>query len=70
LHGVFATKHPDRPNPLGLTIVELSERKGNRLKVKGIDMIEGTPVLDIKPYTLSYAKIPTSFGWLSQYQPH
>ena len=60
----------DRPNQLGLTIVELLERKGNRLKVKGIDMIEGTSVLDIKPYTLSHVKIPTKFGWLTRYQPH
>lgn len=70
IHGVFATKHPDRPNPLGLTIVELLERKRNILKVKGLDMIDGTPILDIKPYTLSHVKIPTSFGWLSRYQPH
>ena len=70
IHGVFATKHPNRPNPLGLTIVELLERTGNRLKVKGIDMIDNTPVLDIKPYTLSHVKIPTKFGWLTPYQPH
>jgi tRNA-Thr(GGU) m(6)t(6)A37 methyltransferase TsaA len=70
IHGVFATKHPDRPNPLGLTVVELSGRKKNVLRVNGIDMIDGTPVLDIKPYTLSHVKIPTKFGWLSRYQPH
>ncbi len=51
LRGVFATRSPDRPNPLGLTVVRLIEHKGNVLRVKGIDMLDGTPVLDIKPYT-------------------
>ncbi len=64
LRGVFATKHPDRPNPIGITVVELLKRKKNILKVKGIDMINGTPVLDIKPYTKSYQKVPTKLGWL------
>ena len=63
LRGVFATKHPDRPNPIGITVVELLKRKRNILKVKGIDMVDGTPVLDIKPYTKSYQKVPTKFGW-------
>jgi tRNA-Thr(GGU) m(6)t(6)A37 methyltransferase TsaA len=66
LRGVFATRSPDRPNPIGITIVELLERKENILKVKGIDMIDGTPVLDIKPYTKGYQKIPTKFGWFSE----
>lgn len=69
LRGVFATRHPDRPNPLGVTIVELTERKGNILEVKGIDMIDGTPVLDIKPVTMSSqrgAAKATKFGWLSE----
>lgn len=65
LRGVFATMHPDRPNPIGLTIVELLERRRNLLRVKGIDMVDGTPILDIKPYTKSYRKVPTKFGWLS-----
>ncbi len=64
LRGVFATRHPDRPNPLGITIVELLERKGNILKVKGVDMIDGTPILDIKPYTKRDQKVPAEFGWL------
>jgi tRNA (Thr-GGU) A37 N-methylase len=50
LRGVFATGHPDRPNHIGLTIVELLERDGNALKVKGIDMADKSPVVDIKPY--------------------
>jgi len=70
LRGVFATRHPDRPNPLGITVVELLERKGNILKVKGVDMINGTPILDIKPYTKSSQKVPTKFGWLKETKGH
>lgn len=49
-HGVFTTRSPHRPNPLGYAVVELVERKDNILKVKGLDAIEGTPIVDIKPY--------------------
>ena len=52
--GVFATRSPDRPNPIGKTTVKLLERKGNILKVQGFDAIDGTPVLDIKPYIPGY----------------
>jgi len=48
--GVFASRSPDRPNALGKTIVKLLERQGNVLKVQGLDAIDGTPVIDIKPY--------------------
>ena len=48
--GVFASRSPDRPNPLGKTTVKLLERHENVLKVQGLDAIDGTPVLDIKPY--------------------
>jgi tRNA-Thr(GGU) m(6)t(6)A37 methyltransferase TsaA len=51
--GVFCTDSPHRPNPIGLTITELSERKGRFLKVKHLDLFDKTPVLDIKPYTPS-----------------
>jgi formylmethanofuran dehydrogenase subunit E len=50
LHGLFATRSPHRPCPLGLTIAELVAREKNILKVKGLDAIDGTPLLDIKPY--------------------
>lgn len=50
LVGVFATRSPYRPNPLGLTLVELVKRDGNKIKVKGLDAIDGTPIIDIKPY--------------------
>lgn len=48
--GIFATRTPDRPNQIGLTVVELLKRKKNILKVKGLDALDGTPVLDIKPF--------------------
>jgi tRNA-Thr(GGU) m(6)t(6)A37 methyltransferase TsaA len=48
--GVFATRSPYRPNPVGLTIVELEKIEGNRIYFSGADMLDGTPLLDIKPY--------------------
>ena len=48
--GVFATRSPDRPNPIGLGVVDVVSRRGRLLKVKGLDAIDGTPVLDIKPF--------------------
>jgi tRNA-Thr(GGU) m(6)t(6)A37 methyltransferase TsaA len=48
--GIFATRAPGRPNPVGLTLVELVGREGNVLLVKGLDALDDTPVLDIKPY--------------------
>jgi tRNA-Thr(GGU) m(6)t(6)A37 methyltransferase TsaA len=53
LHGLFATRSSHRPCPLGLTVVELLARENNVLKVKGLDAIDGTPLLDIKPYVPS-----------------
>ena len=50
LHGLFTTRSPHRPCPLGLTVVELIAREKNILKVKGLDAIDNTPLLDIKPY--------------------
>ncbi len=58
IHGVFATRSPHRPNPLGLTVVELLQKKGRRLWVKGIDAVDGTPLLDIKPYFPSLDAVP------------
>jgi len=66
LRGVFSTRSPNRPNPLGLTVVKVIKRKGNSLKVSGIDMIEGTPILDIKPYTSRDQKSSIKLGWLEQ----
>src|SRR5262245_24571141 len=63
-HGVFATRSPRRPNPIGLTVVELLERRGARLRVRGLDMLDGTPVLDIKPYLSSVPGEALRRGWL------
>lgn len=48
--GIFAIRHFNRPNPIGLSIVELVEVRGNILVVRGVDVLDGTPLLDIKPY--------------------
>lgn len=53
LVGIFATRSPSRPNPVLLTAVRLLERKGNVLKVQGLDAVDGSPIIDIKPYTTS-----------------
>ena len=63
-HGVFATRSPQRPNPLGLSVVELLSREGNRLRVRGVDMLDGTPLLDIKPYLSSIPAERIRRGWL------
>jgi tRNA-Thr(GGU) m(6)t(6)A37 methyltransferase TsaA len=55
--GVFATRTPYRPNPIGITVVRLVSRKGNLLTVSGLDFFNGTPVLDIKPFTPKYQGI-------------
>jgi tRNA-Thr(GGU) m(6)t(6)A37 methyltransferase TsaA len=65
-HGVFATRSPRRPNPIGLTVVELLGRNGAALHVRGIDMLDGTPVLDIKPYLSSIPIEKIRRGWLAE----
>ena len=65
-HGVFATRSPRRPNPIGLTVIELLERKGAVLRVRGVDMLDGTPVLDIKPYLSSIPAEKVRRGWLAE----
>jgi len=65
LHGLFTTRSPNRPCPLGLSVVELIARKENILEVKGLDAIDGTPLLDIKPYVPSIdEKANAKIGWL------
>jgi tRNA-Thr(GGU) m(6)t(6)A37 methyltransferase TsaA len=51
VHGVFATRSPNRPNPIGICVVKLLHRDRNRLIIKGIDALDGTPLIDIKPYS-------------------
>ncbi len=65
-HGVFATRSPRRPNPIGLTVVELLRREGCVLHVRGVDMLDGTPILDIKPYLSSVPEIALRRGWLAE----
>ena len=65
-HGVFATRSPRRPNPIGLTIVELVGRDGSMLRVRGIDMLDGTAILDIKPYLSSVPADRLHRGWLEE----
>jgi tRNA (adenine37-N6)-methyltransferase len=65
-HGVFATRSPRRPNPIGLSIVELIGREGPMLRVRGLDMLDGTPILDIKPYLTNVPPEQLRRGWLAQ----
>ncbi|MGA2727169.1 MAG: tRNA (N6-threonylcarbamoyladenosine(37)-N6)-methyltransferase TrmO [Terracidiphilus sp.] len=65
-HGVFATRSPRRPNPIGLTVVELLRRERGSLFVRGVDMLEGTPILDIKPYMSSIPAEKLRRGWLAE----
>jgi tRNA-Thr(GGU) m(6)t(6)A37 methyltransferase TsaA len=65
LKGVFATRSPRRPNGIGLTIVRLLGREGNVLRVTGVDMLEGTPLIDIKPYVPDFDhRTEIRCGWL------
>jgi tRNA-Thr(GGU) m(6)t(6)A37 methyltransferase TsaA len=65
LKGVFATRSPRRPNGIGLTIVRLLGREGNVLRVAGADMLEGTPLIDIKPYVPDFDhRTEIRRGWL------
>src|SRR6267154_1149704 len=65
-HGVFATRSPRRPNPIGLTTVQLLGREGIELHVRGIDMLDGTPVLDIKPLLSTIPAETLRRGWLAE----
>ncbi len=65
-HGVFASRAPRRPNAIGLSVVELLGRDGCRLRVKGVDMVDGTPILDIKPYLSSIPEDLLRRGWLAE----
>lgn len=55
--GIFACRCPQRPNPIAITTVELIGHEGNKIKVKGLDILDGTPVIDIKPYWPQYDKV-------------
>lgn len=65
-HGVFAARSPRRPNPIGLTVVQLLRREGRRLHVRGVDMLDNTPILDIKPYLSGIPPEQLRRGWLAE----
>ena len=64
--GVFATRSPHRPNPIGLSLVEIVEIKNDSLVLAGADLVDGTPILDIKPYLPHIESIPMARGGWSQ----
>jgi len=64
MRGIFSTRAPRRPNAIGLSIVELIRREGNALHLDGVDILNGTPLLDIKPYTAKFDCFQTTRnGW-------
>jgi tRNA (adenine37-N6)-methyltransferase len=65
-HGLFATRSPRRPNPIALSVVELLGREGSMLRVRGVDMLDGTPLLDLKPYLSSVPESSLRRGWLAE----
>jgi len=65
-HGVFATRSPRRPNPIGFTVVEFLRREGRSVHVHGVDMLDGTPILDLKPYCSSIPQDKLRRGWLAE----
>lgn len=66
-HGIFATRSPTRPNPIGMSIVRLLGREGTTLHVAGVDVVDGTPLLDIKPFSHRFdLREGTRAGWMEQ----
>ena len=64
IHGVFATRSPNRPNPIGLCVVEVVEVKGRYVKVVGMDALDGSPLIDLKPYASSLDAVKgATIGW-------
>jgi tRNA-Thr(GGU) m(6)t(6)A37 methyltransferase TsaA len=67
LHGIFACRHPNRPNPIGISVVKLLERRRNILLVEGIDTLDGTPLIDVKPYVPKFdERKGAKAGWLER----
>ena len=66
-HGIFATRAPVRPNPIGMSIVKLKSVDGNIIRFEGADMLDGTPLLDIKPFFAQFDNRPDAVsGWLDE----
>ena len=71
LRGIFATRAPPRPNSIGISVVELTKVEGNTLHVRGVDIVDGTPLLDIKPYVPEFdARRAERVGWLERRISH
>ncbi len=67
MHGVFATRAPSRPNPIGISVVRLEKVDGNILYIKDVDIVDGTPLLDIKPYVPEFdVRVVEKIGWLEK----
>jgi tRNA-Thr(GGU) m(6)t(6)A37 methyltransferase TsaA len=67
LRGLFATRAPKRPNPIGLSVVRLDKIKGSVLHIRNVDILDGTPLLDIKPYVPKFdAPMKVRIGWLQK----
>lgn len=65
-HGIFAVRYPARPNPIGISVVELLERTETQLRVRGLDVLDGTPMLDIKPFAPHFDhREDARLGWLT-----
>jgi tRNA-Thr(GGU) m(6)t(6)A37 methyltransferase TsaA len=66
-HGVFATRAPSRPNPIGLSVVTLVSIQHNILQIENVDVVDETPLLDIKPYVPQFDHLPaTRVGWIER----
>ena len=66
-HGLFATRHPCRPNPIGLSVVRLLAYRDNLLEIEGVDVLNGTPLLDIKPYVPDFdVRTDVNTGWYAR----
>jgi len=64
-HGLFTTRSPRRPNPIGVSVVKLLARVDNVLKIKGVDVLDGTPLIDIKPYVPTFDGVDdVKIGWI------
>ncbi|MCG9969428.1 tRNA (N6-threonylcarbamoyladenosine(37)-N6)-methyltransferase TrmO [Pelotomaculum terephthalicicum JT] len=67
LHGIFATRAPSRPNSIGFSVVRLSEVEGNKLHILDVDIVNGTPLLDIKPYVAEFdVREAVKTGWFKK----
>jgi tRNA-Thr(GGU) m(6)t(6)A37 methyltransferase TsaA len=66
-HGIFSTRAPKRPNPIGISVVKLRKIEGNILHIENVDILDGTPLLDIKPYVPEFDQfLADKIGWLER----